>query len=473
MATPAIAIFDIGKTNKKLTLFDPDYHVLYEDDRQFQEIEDDDGFACENLEEVSLWVKKMTRDLKKIDNYDVKAINVSAYGASLVHLDEKGNPATPLYNYLKPYPEDVLSQFYNDYGDRESFALQTASPPMGMLNSGLQLYWLKYKKPHLFQNIKRSLHLPQYFSYLIHKKMYSEITSIGCHTGMWNYQSDQSHDWIYKEKLTSLLPPIVPTHTFEEISSKGRSIICGVGIHDSSAALVPYLLGFVESFMLISTGTWNITLNPFNQEELTVEELRRDCLNYMDYRGTPVKASRIFLGKEHDYQEKRLAAHFSKSPKYHQSVSLDQEILSQLLAQQHPAKKFYPQTMQHTGPLPDYTGPETDLSQFKTYEEAYHQLVLDLVNMQVISLKLAKGNTSLEKVFISGGFCNNRLFMQLLASYFPDIDFYTTNLKRASALGAALVLHRHWNRDTSIEHLLSFEKIQPLQVEELHQYQIA
>ncbi len=472
MAEPVIAIFDIGKTNKKLVFLNPDYQLLHEEERQFPEIQDDDGFPCEDLDAVCLWVKKELKDMKKIDAFNVTAINVSAYGASLVHLDDKGNPVTPLYNYLKPYPDVVAKQFYEQYGDKNTFALQTASPPMGMLNSGLQLYWLKYEKPQLFQRIKRSLHLPQYFGYLIHKKMYSEITSIGCHTGLWDYQADRSHNWVYQEKITSLLPPIAPTHTFEIIKSKGKSIFCGVGIHDSSAALVPYLLAFVESFMLLSTGTWNITLNPFNHEPLTIEELQRDCLNYMDFRGTPVKASRIFLGNEHDYHEKKLAAYFHKSPLYHQSVKLDKTTLYELLTHQHPSRKFYPQTMQHTGPIPEHTGPETDLSLFHNYEEAYHQLVLDLVNMQVLSLKLAKGKTCPEKIFISGGFCNNSLFMQLLASYFLEIDFYSTHLKRSSALGAALVMHRHWNRDSAIDHLFNFEKIQPVSVEKLHQYQI-
>jgi sugar (pentulose or hexulose) kinase len=99
--------------------------------------------------------------------------------------------------------------------------------------------------------------------------------------------------------------------------------------------------------------------------------------------------------------------------------------------------------------------------------------MLDIVSMQVISLNLAKGSTHPEKVFISGGFCDNPLFMQLLASYFPDIDFYTTRLKKASALGAALVMHRQWNRNQPIDHLFdNFEKVPPCTVESLQAYQL-
>ena len=36
--TPVILIFDIGKTNKKLLLFDEAYNMVYESIEQFQEI---------------------------------------------------------------------------------------------------------------------------------------------------------------------------------------------------------------------------------------------------------------------------------------------------------------------------------------------------------------------------------------------------------------------------------------------------
>ncbi len=472
MAEPVIAIYDIGKTNKKLILFDRQYQVVHEESRCFPEISDEDGFLADDLPRVSQWVKKSFKDVKKRDDLDVQAVNVSAYGASLVHLDDKGFPATPLYNYLKPFPDDLAAQFYGQFGGQEEFSRQTASPILGMLNSGLQLYWLKYKKPEVFANIKRTLHLPQYFAYLLHKKPFSEITSIGCHTALWDFQNDRSHEWVYEEKLTPLFPPLVSTYSFRTMRSKLSAVKCGMGMHDSSAALVPYLQGFHEPFMLISTGTWNITLNPFNQEPLTKEELRKDCLNFMDYRGMPVRASRAFLGKEHDYQVARIADHFQKSTDFHHHISLDKEILLSLLRNNHAeARKFYPQQMYGTGPMPEYTGLENDLSIFSSFEEAYHQLMLDIVGIQIASLNLAKGDTKPDKIFVSGGFCRNQLFLQLLASYHKEVALYVANLENASALGAALVMHRHWNRQSSVDHLFEqFTLIPPIPLEELNQY---
>ena len=40
--TPVIAIFDVGKTNKKLLLFNEQYELVQEDSRPMDEITDED-----------------------------------------------------------------------------------------------------------------------------------------------------------------------------------------------------------------------------------------------------------------------------------------------------------------------------------------------------------------------------------------------------------------------------------------------
>ena len=55
---PAIAIFDIGKTNKKLLLFDAHYKMVYEESKQLAEITDEDGFACEDVAALTQWIKE-------------------------------------------------------------------------------------------------------------------------------------------------------------------------------------------------------------------------------------------------------------------------------------------------------------------------------------------------------------------------------------------------------------------------------
>ncbi|HLY70692.1 MAG TPA: FGGY family carbohydrate kinase, partial [Puia sp.] len=145
MPTPVIAIFDIGKTNKKLFLFDEDYRIVFENSESLPEIKDEDGEACEDLQKLEDFIRQSVEKIFSKKEFDVRAINFSAYGASLVYIDEKGNPLTPLYNYLKKYPAPLQKKFYDQYGGEKKFSLETASPVLGSLNSGMQLYRIKHE----------------------------------------------------------------------------------------------------------------------------------------------------------------------------------------------------------------------------------------------------------------------------------------------------------------------------------------
>src|ERR1700733_2243235 len=103
-AIPVIAIFDVGKTNKKLFLFDENYRVVYERSAQFIETVDEDGDACENLESLRSFVFDLLSQLSKLKEFSVRVVNFSAYGASFIYIGDDGQPLTPLYNYLKAYP---------------------------------------------------------------------------------------------------------------------------------------------------------------------------------------------------------------------------------------------------------------------------------------------------------------------------------------------------------------------------------
>jgi sugar (pentulose or hexulose) kinase len=429
------AIFDIGKSNKKFLLFDENYALIENTQSQLEEIQDDDGDPCEDLEKLGNWIRSQFQ--KAMQNYQVRALNFSAYGASFVHIDHNGKPVTPLYNYLKDYPDELLKQFYESVGGRENFSIETASPPMGMLNSGLQIYWLKHQKPELFDVIETSLHLPNYLSYLFTRQKTSELTSIGCHTGLWDFEGMKYHEWITNENIESLLPSPDPVF---KINQSENGIDVGPGIHDSSAALAPYLIGMDEVFMLISTGTWSITLNPFNEEALTYEELEKDCLCYLDIHGNQVKASRLFLGAEYSHQKKKIIDHFS-ADENRSWMNPDLELLKDLIDNQRQEQKLIIEKAYNSGPYPQKQSGYWQVSNFSSAKEAYHQLMLDLVSIQAESINLAEGSKNIDKLIVTGGFSQNDLFVSLLASFFPNKKIYTSKLKEASALGAAMVLN--------------------------------
>lgn len=441
MSKPVIAIFDVGKTNKKIFLFDETYNIVYERSARFTETVDEDGFPCENLESLRLSVFDSLRKVFRQKDYVIKAINFSTYGASFVYIDQDGKALAPLYNYLKPYPDTLKKQFYDTYGGETGFSNQTASPVLGSLNSGMQLYRIRHEKPQLFSQIKYALHLPQYLSYLISGRPCSDITSIGCHTNLWDFTKNDYHTWVHQEGILEKLAPILPADTVMPASLSGSNYLVGIGLHDSSAALIPYLANFYEPFILLSTGTWCISMNPFNQSVLTENELNNDCLCYLQYQGMPVKASRLFAGSEHEQHAKRIANHFNKNTARYRTIAYNPEIISSL----EKRDKENELTNASETLLKESVFGQRDLAAFASDTEAYHQLMIDLVEQQVLSTRLVLKDTPVKRIFVDGGFSKNSVYMHLLASRFPDIEIFAASMAQATAVGTALAIHKSWN----------------------------
>lgn len=432
MKTKVTAIFDIGKTNKKFFLFDSDYQEVYREYSRFDTIKDEDGHPTEDLESLQIWLKEVFDRMLNSEKYTITAINFSTYGASFVHLDEHGEVLTPLYNYTKPLDQAVVDKFYDTYGPRGKFAKETGSSDAGMLNSGMQLYWLKHTKPEIFKKIAFSLHLPQYISYIFTGIPLSEYTSIGCHTGLWDYEKKDYHPWVYAEGIHRILPPIVSTETSINLNYNGKRIKLGVGIHDSSAALLPYVRSIKKKFILVSTGTWSIALNPFSEKLLSQEDIKKDCINYMRINGKPAKASRIFLGNEYSYQVKELAKHFQVPKDYHKSVSFDYNTFFDIIKDFTYCFKW--------DSIEDKHMPLETTFRFDQFEHAYHQLMVELVLLQVESIKTAAGNDRIEKLYIDGGFSDNDVYIKLVSHYLRNMELRTTDSSLGSALGAAIAI---------------------------------
>lgn len=432
MRQKVTAVFDIGKTNKKFFLFDKDFKEVYREYSSFELITDEDGYPTEDIHALQRWLKEVFDRILSAKKYNIVAINFSTYGASLVHLDENGHILTPLYNYTKPINHEIIDSFYEKYGPEDDFAQLTGSLNSGMLNAGMQLYWLKYTKPEVFKKIRYSLHLPQYISYVFTGIPVSEYTSIGCHTALWNYATNDYHEWVYTEGIHKILPPIVSTETSINMNYNGTRIKIGVGIHDSSAALLPYVRSIKKKFILVSTGTWSIALNPFSHKLLSKSDVQKECINYMRINGKPVKAARLFLGNEYTLQVQRLTEQYGVPADYHKKITFSKDIFQGIHDNFKPLFKW---EGFKTGHMPlETTFPYTN------FEEAYYHLMLELVMVQVENVKMAVGNTAIKRLYIDGGFTDNDLYIKLLSHQLRQMKLRTTNASLGSALGAAIAI---------------------------------
>lgn len=425
------AAFDIGKTNKKLFVFDIKFNLVKEIITTFKEIEDDDGYPCEDLLTIVNWCKEQVQLLFSNPAFELIALNFSTYGASLVNIDDNGALVTPFYNYTKKINPEIIEEFYHRYGNQK-FINATGSPRTdNLLNSGLQLYWLKRTKPHFFKKIKWSLHLPQYFSYVFTGIPVTEYTSLGCHTLLWNIDKRKYHDWVVSEGLEALFPTRVNTNHFIDIDFDNKQVAVGPGIHDSSASLLPYFLGYPKDFILLSTGTWSITLNPFYEIQKSIK-VGQTVLKYLTIEGNPVVATRFFMGIEYRKQVLALDTIFQKPEGYHRTITYNPKIAKKLSDNE---LYFNFQNIV----LERKKIAINDLKVLGSYEAAYHQLVFELVQLQIRTINLADPTNKCKRLFIDGGFSKNQIYIQLLLRAFPKKSIRITNNPYGAALGACIV----------------------------------
>ncbi|MDX2283783.1 MAG: FGGY family carbohydrate kinase [Bacteroidia bacterium] len=415
-----IAVLDIGKTLKKAFLFSASGRILHESQAQLPETQDEDGFPCEDLPLLRSWVLDTLSELAAQGGGDIRAVNAAAYGASLVYVDEQLQPVAPLYNYLKPYPAALQAQWLERHGSAEQLQLEMASPLMGSLNSGLQLWRIRQEQPAQDARMRYALHLPQYIASLVSGQAASELTSLGCHTMLWDFRAQAYHRWVRSEGLDAKLAPPADSGQALPVRWGRHAWLAGTGLHDSSSALIPYLMEFREPFVLLSTGTWSIALNPFNAEPLTAEELAQDCLCYLSYWGKPVKAARLLAGPPHA------------------------EAVRAIAAEHGVAEDFW------LGAPPAAGRPAL---------EAYAAWMEGFVALQAEALRLALGRTPVRRIFVDGGFSKNEWFMRGLARAFPDLEVYAARVAQATALGAALAMRDLW--DAYPEQLVELRRMGP------------
>ncbi|MEZ5072624.1 MAG: FGGY family carbohydrate kinase [Bacteroidales bacterium] len=433
MPREVVLVFDIGKTNKKALLFDRNLRILHEEERGFDEIPDEDGFPADDIGAMETWMLERSESFLRRADLELKGINFATYGASLAYLDGVGNRLTPVYNYLKPMPEGITESLYEAHGGKEEFCRRTASPALGMLNSGFQALWLRNTRPGVFRDVRHILHFPQYLSHRFTGRICSEHTSIGCHTALWDFDRMAYHPWVTREGLE--LPDPLPVETVFPSRVLSTPVPTGIGIHDSSASLVPYFMQSTEAFLLLSTGTWCIAMNPFNPEPLTAAQLERDCLSYLSIRRKPVKSSRLFMGHIHDVNLERLSLHFGQEREAYKRIPADPDLLRSL-RHKTPGRVFF------SGGVPEgYVDHRVDPGIFESFAEGYHRLMIDLTDLCVESLRLViPASDASTQIFVSGGFGKNPLFLALLRDQFPDKEVLAPDIANATSLGAAMVL---------------------------------
>jgi sugar (pentulose or hexulose) kinase len=292
----ATVVLDIGKTNAKLTLIAADGSQLAEQ-RRSNTILQDGPYPHHDTEGIWHWMLDVLRQFA--GQASIGAIVPVTHGATaaLVKGDSLVLPVLD-YEYVLPAAHaqryDALRPAYtSSYSPRL---------PAG-LNLGSQLAWLAQAFPDEFAQTQHILMYPQYWAWRLCGVAAGEVTSLGCHTDLWQPARQAYTALVERMGWHDLLPPLQPawqalgTLKPELAAQSGLPVDCQVlcGIHDSNASLLRHL-GAPAAPAVLSTGTWVIAAAP----GMALDGLREeaDMLANSSAYAQPVPCMRFMGGRE-------------------------------------------------------------------------------------------------------------------------------------------------------------------------------
>ncbi len=298
-AARRIAVIDVGKTSAKLALVDAETLSEIAVEKLPNTVLS--GTPWPHFDLDGLW-QFFREALTRVQaQHGVDAISITTHGASAVLLDHEGKLAAPMLDYEHTGPDELAEDYQRI---RPDFS-ETGSPRLGMgLNLGAQLYWQFRTDPDLLNRTAHIITYPQYWGYRLTGKLASDFSSLGCHTDLWNPVAGTPSTLAERLGIAGKL--VMPRQPFDVLGTLLPDIAAetglsadtpvSVGIHDSNASLLPYLLGHEAPFAVVSTGTWVISM-AVGSRRAALDPIRDTLINVNAF-GKPVPSARFMGGRE-------------------------------------------------------------------------------------------------------------------------------------------------------------------------------
>ncbi len=294
-----VAVIDIGKTNAKLALVDATDMSEVEVLTRPNMVLAAPPYPHFDVEAIWRFLLDGLEQFQKAHGVD--AISITTHGASCALIAPNGALATPILDYEHTGPDDLAAAYD---AIRPPFE-ETGSPrlPMG-LNLGAQLHWQFEQDPALRERTATIVTYPQYWGHRLTGVPASDVSSLGCHTDLWNPSKAHYSSLVERlgisekmapaRKSAEVLGPVLPQVASQTGLRPDTPVHCG--IHDSNASLLPHVLTRTEPFSVVSTGTWVVAMT-IGGEEVTLDP-SRDALLNVNALGAPVPSARFMGGRE-------------------------------------------------------------------------------------------------------------------------------------------------------------------------------
>lgn len=454
--TRFVAVIDIGKTNKKIHVYDESLGLVDSRSRSFESVEQD-GVPWIPSGEVEEWLLDNLSALGS--RYDIGMISITTHGATFACVDESGELAIPIIDYTHEPGDAFHDEFYERCGSRTDLQRETATLVLpALVNVAQGVYFLQKTRPDEWSRVKHILFYPQYLAFRLTGRIAADFTYVACHTYLFDFQAMGYSAVADRLEIRGLLPPSI--EDAGTILGRLDPAIAGrtglspttpvtLGVHDSNSSLLPYLLKKTgEDFIVNSTGTWCVAMHPEERVVFAEEEIGKAVFYNMSALRKPVKTSILMGGLEFDTYTSVLKRRFG----LREFPDFDPKIYRDVVQQ---AREFIlPAVVRGTGQFPDSVARVIDHDESFLLEEIQSGTrVPELFSnarraLAVLNLSLAiQTITALERVglapgvtvYTEGGFRSNRDYNALLATLAPESVFKLSGIAEATSFGAALL----------------------------------
>jgi len=456
MSEPVVAVIDIGKTNKKIHIYNRELTLIDSCSTSFEPMIQD-RISFETTDELIEW---LLDNLSRLGSrHNIRVIATSAHGATFACIDEAGELTVPVVDYTYEPGEEFHEDFYRVAGDKHDLQRSTATLELkALVNPGKGIYFLKKTYPEEFARTHRILMYAQYFAYKLSGAATADVTYLGCHTYLFDHQKVGYSVVADRLGIRDLLPQTImgPGEVagliLPEVAARtGLSPLTRilVGIHDSNASLLPYLIKkHDEDFIVNSTGTWCVAMHPEEVVRFSDDEIGKAVFYNMSAFREPVKTTLLVGGLEFETYTEFLKAGFGIAAYPEFDLDLYRTVIGEA------AEFIFPSVVPGTGQYPDSLARIVDHGEVFTLDEvksgartppffreparAFAVLNLSLALQTVTALKrvgLRNGVT----VYTEGGFRGNRDYNAILAALCPFASFYLSGVPEATSFGAALL----------------------------------
>jgi len=454
MKSDTIAVLDVGKTNKKVLIYDYKFNVLESSTQSFPEIEKD-GLQHEQPEAVFNWSCDTLSQFS--EKYCIKAISVTTHGATIACVDENGNLTAPPLSYTNTTKPGFADEFFSKFGSRNELQESTATAEVGdLINAGKMVYFIKKNFPAEFDATKWILNYPQYFGFKLTGNVGAEPTMLGCHSYLFDPHKVGYSGVAEKLGIVDKLAPAI-NNSWESVGKVSADIaaktgvdkdcVVTFGVHDSNASLIPYLISDTDKFILDSTGTWCVAMRPAENVEFTDDEIGKLVFYNMDIFKNPVKTSIFMGGLEYETYMEVLKEKFPSK----QLSDFDAEVYNSVIDKC--SEFILPSVTKGTGIFPQSLprvvdgGKVVALEDLKAgkdapafmedFDRACAVLILSLVIQTAKAFEYADMEDG-DTIFVEGGFRHNQPYLTMLKVLYPASRVCTTEIKEATALGSAI-----------------------------------